>query len=103
MAARLTLRGFIARWKDSQLSERSAAQSHFIDLCEALGEDRPAAVDQTGESFTFEKGLKQTGGAQGWADVWKRHHLAWEYKGSHKDLDTAYRQLQLYQDDLAGC
>ncbi len=36
------------------------------------------------------------GGGDGWADVWRRHCFAWEYKGKHKDLATALRQLQQY-------
>ena len=29
---------FIAKWRASELKERSAAQSHFIDLCRLLGD-----------------------------------------------------------------
>ena len=32
----------------------------------------------------------------GRADVWKRHHFAWEYKGKHADLDAAFAQLRQY-------
>src|SRR5689334_20872836 len=96
----LTLPEFVARWKASQLTERSAAQSHFIDLCEVLGEQRPAAVDQTGESYTFEKGVTTTDDKDGWADVWKRRCFGWEYKGKHKDLIAAYKQLLNYREDL---
>ncbi|WP_415751271.1 type IIL restriction-modification enzyme MmeI [Burkholderia cenocepacia] len=32
----------------------------------------------------------------GGADVWRRHCFAWEYKGKHKDLTTAFSQLQRY-------
>ena len=28
--------------------------------------------------------------------MWKRHHFAWEYKGKHANLDTAFGQLRLY-------
>src|ERR1700693_5214049 len=34
---------FIAKWKATELKERSAAQSHFIDLCRLL--DEPAPTD----------------------------------------------------------
>ena len=47
----LSLPEFVERWKASTLSERAAAQSHFIDLCEVLGHPHPAAADQTGENF----------------------------------------------------
>ena len=42
------------------------------------------------------EGAKKTGGGEGWADVWKRHCFAWEYKGKHHDLNAALRQLQQY-------
>ena len=35
-------------------------------------------------------------GSKGWADVWKRHHFGWEYKGKGKDLKKAFVQLQQY-------
>jgi hypothetical protein len=94
----LTLDQLVARWKHTTLSERSGAQQHFVDLCEVLGQPRPAAVDQTGETYTFEKGVTTTAGGQGWADVWKRGHFAWEYKGRHKDLTAAYQQLLRYRE-----
>ncbi len=84
---------FIAKWEKSELTERSAAQQHFLDLCELLGHPKPAAVDPTGESFTFEKGAAKQGGGDGFADVWKKGFFAWEYKGKHKDLAAAYNQL----------
>jgi hypothetical protein len=90
----------VARWKHATLTERSGAQQHFVDLCEVLGQPRPAAVDQTGETYTFEKGVTKTGGGQGWADVWRRERFAWEYKGRHKDLTAAYQQLLRYREDL---
>jgi type II restriction/modification system DNA methylase subunit YeeA len=96
----LTIPEFVARWKNSQLSERSAAHSHFIDLCELLGQPRPAAVDGDGSTYTFEKGVNKISGGKGFADVWMRHHFAWEYKGKHKDLNTAYAQLLQYREDL---
>ena len=96
----LTLPEFIERWKASELSERAAAQSHFIDLCEVLGQPHPAAADPTGDSFTFEKHVSKLRGGKGYADVWKRGHFAWEYKGKHKDLAAAYAQLADYREDL---
>ena len=86
MPAPLDVPTFVARWQAVTLTERSAAQSHFIDLCDLLGQPRPAAVDQTGAFYTFEKGVKKSSGGDGWADVWKRGYFAWEYKGKYKDL-----------------
>lgn len=87
---------FIAKWKASTLKERSASQSHFNDLCRLLGEPTPTDADPDGTWYTFERGARKTGGGDGWADVWKRRCFAWEYKGKHKDLDTAFAQLQRY-------
>ena len=92
----MTPHEFIRKWRASELKERSAAQEHFIDLCRLLSEPTPAEVDPTGEEYCFERGaLKDTGG-DGWADVWKRHHFAWEYKGQRADLDAAFNQLRQY-------
>ena len=87
---------FIAFWRDSTLKERSGAQGHFIALCGLLGIKSPTEADPHGDWFAFEKGAKKTGGGDGWADVWRRHCFAWEYKGKHKDLKAALRQLQQY-------
>jgi type II restriction/modification system DNA methylase subunit YeeA len=96
----LSLAEFVSRWKASTLTERAAAQSHFIDLCEVLGQPHPAAADQTGDSYTFEKHISLTKGGKGFADVWKRQCFGWEYKGKHKDLNAAYLQLNDYREDL---
>ncbi len=100
MSSHLDVPTFVARWQRSTLTERSAAQQHFLDLCAVLGEPTPAATDPDGTHYTFEKGARKTSGAGGWADVWMRRHFAWEYKGKHKDLTAAYRQIQQYREDL---
>lgn len=87
---------FIAKWRNVELKERSASQSHFIDLCRLLEVDDPTTADPTGEWFTFEMGASKTGGGEGWADVWRKGCFAWEYKGKKKDLDKAFAQLQQY-------
>ena len=92
----ITPAAFIAKWRAAELKERSASQEHFIDLCRLLGEPTPAEADPTGESYCFERGTRKDGGGKGWADVWKRHHFAWEYKGRHADLDAAFDQLRQY-------
>ena len=96
----LSLPEFVERWKASTLSERAAAQSHFIDLCETLQHPHPAAADQTGEGFAFEKRVATAEDGKGFADVWKRGFFAWEYKGKHRDLAAANRQLLRYREDL---
>ena len=87
---------FISKWRASAIKERSASQEHFIDLCRLLGEPTPAKADPTGETYCFECGTRKDTGGDGWADVWKRHHFAWEYKGKRADLDAAFGQLRLY-------
>jgi hypothetical protein len=96
----MTPEQFIQKWSAASLSERSAAQQHFLDVCALLGELTPAAADPTGETFTFEKGGTTATGGHGWADVWKKGSFAWEYKGPGKDLNAAYLQLKKYADML---
>ena len=92
----MTPAAFIAKWRASELKERSGSQEHFIDLCRLLGEPTPAEADPSGERYCFERGARKDTGARGWADVWKRHCFAWEYKGKHADLDAAFAQLRRY-------
>lgn len=92
----MTPAAFVAKWRSAELKERSASQEHFLDLCALLEVETPASADPKGEWFTFEKGASKTGGGEGWADVWRRHCFAWEYKGRKKDLARAFAQLQQY-------
>ena len=94
---------FAAKWRDNARRERASSQEHFIDLCRMLGVQTPNEADPTGEWYTFEAGAERLStGNQGWADVWKRGHFGWEYKGDHADLAAAYRQLLDYREDLAN-
>ena len=92
----MTPGAFIAKWQASELTERAAAQSHFIDVCHLLGEPTPTDADPAGEWYCFERGARKDIGGDGWADVWKRGCFAWEYKGKHKNLDMAFNQLRQY-------
>jgi type II restriction/modification system DNA methylase subunit YeeA len=96
----MTPQEFIAKWKPANLSERSAAQQHFLDLCDLLGQPKPAAADPEGAWYTFERGVHKTGGGEGWADVWWKDKFAWEYKRKRRNLLEAYKQLLLYREDL---
>ncbi|WP_373413539.1 class I SAM-dependent DNA methyltransferase [Ensifer aridi] len=87
---------FLAKWRNFELKERSASQSHFNDLCRLLGVDDPIKADPKGEWFTFEKGATKTSGGEGWADVWRKGCFAWEYKGRAANLDRAFDQLLRY-------
>ena len=102
---------FIAKWSRVTLSERSASQEHFIDLCRLLGQPTPAEHDATGAEYTFEKGVAVTDGASrgakgdnGYADVWWKDKFAWEYKrkDKYKDFIDAYRQLCQYREALGN-
>ena len=97
----LSAADFAAKWRDNARRERASSQEHFIDLCRLLGVPTPAEADPSGESYTFEAGAERLStGGQGWADVWKRGHFGWEYKGDRADLAAAYRQLLDYREDL---
>ena len=88
----MTPKQFIDKWKPIALTERSAAHSHFLVLCNLLGHDDPVTADPVGEWFTFEKSATKTDGGEGFADVWKREFFAWEYK-KKRNLDDALAQL----------
>jgi hypothetical protein len=96
----LTGAEFAAKWRVNRSKERSAAQEHFIDLCQMLGVPTPNEADPSGENYAFEKGASKLLGGQEWADVWKRGCFAIEYKGKHADLNKAYQQLQQYRESL---
>jgi type II restriction/modification system DNA methylase subunit YeeA len=91
---------FVAKWKNSTRTERAAAQEHFIDLCRLVGAPTPNEADGTGDWYAFEKGAEKLDGSNGFADVWKRDHFAWEYKGKRKNLYDAYQQLLQYREAL---
>jgi len=92
---------FVKKWAASTQSERATAQEHFIDLCRLLSEQTPNEADPSGDFYAFEKGAKRPD-SDGFADVWLKNHFAWEYKGKHKDLGIAYKQVQTYREALGN-
>lgn len=92
----MTPQDFLGKWRNVELKERSAAQSHFNDLCALLNVTDPVSADPRGDWFTFEKGANKSSGGNGWADVWRRGCFGWEYKGRHSNLEKAYSQLLQY-------
>lgn len=66
-----------------------------MDLCRLVGHKTPVAFDPSGEIFSFES---PAGG--GFVDVWKKEYFGWEYKGNHKDLESAYDQLLRYREGM---
>ena len=91
---------FIRKWSPGSpahnLNEGAGAHAHFIDLCRLLGVPEPADPDD----YCFERGVTKTGSSatrtEGFADVWKRGHFAWECKASGKSLEGALKQLMMY-------
>jgi hypothetical protein len=96
----MTPQEFQAKWSRASGTERQTYQEHFRDLCALLHQPTPSAADRAGLDYTFEKQVIKSGGGTGFADVWKRGHFGWEYKGDRKDLDAAYTQLLSYKDAL---
>src|SRR5665213_2634299 len=97
----LDIVGFVRKWNASSLTEKSGAQTHFRDLCDALGVAHPNQEDVVGASYIYEKRVSKAGtGEQGFADVWKRGYFAWEYKSKGGDLKKAYKQLNEYHEAL---
>ncbi len=92
----MTAGEFIEKWRAVALNERAVAHEHFLDLCRLLGEQTPVEADPDQEWYRFEKVARKDSGGDGWADVWKREHFAWEYKSQGKDLDAAFQQLRQY-------
>ena len=86
----MTPHAFITKWR------ASASQEHFIDLFRLLGGPTPMRRTVGRESYCFERGAHKDTASDGLADVWKRHHFAWEYKGKRADLYAAFDQLRQY-------
>src|SRR5438874_777679 len=93
---------FVDKWRRSKRTERSAAQEHFLDLCEVLQHPKPGEVDATGAVFTAERRVRKEGGGSGFADFYQRDFFAWEYKKKGADLNDAFNQLLQYSGDLGN-
>ncbi len=107
----MTSAEFKRKWARYEGKESSAYQEHFNDLCRILGHPTPVEADPSGEDFfCFQKGVIKDAELlapdehgkpkKGVADVWYKDHFGWEYKGKHKDLGEAYKQLKLYRESL---
>ena len=93
---------FVDAWANVRLKESAAYVTHFDDLCTLVGHPKPAHMDKTGETFTYQKGAQKEQAGEivgnGFADVWFKDHFAVEYKTArqHKTLAEAFKQLQQY-------
>ena len=96
----MTPQDFIVKWRRNRGQESAGAQEWFLDLCRVVEHGTPAEVDPQQEWYTFERAVREASGRRGRADVYKRGYFAWEFKGLHRDLDAAYRQLQRYREAL---
>ena len=96
----MTPQDFIAKWRRSRGQESAGAQEWFIDLCRVVEHPTPAEMDPRQEWYTFERSVRESTGRRGQADVYKNGYFAWEFKGLHRDLDDAYRQLLRYREGL---
>ena len=93
------LPAFVTKWRDNARRE-SDAREHFIDLCRLVGAPTPNDPGLPAGEYEFEKNAPRTSGGGGRADVWRRGHFGWEYKGAGRDLAAAYRQLLDYREAL---
>lgn len=93
---------FVKKYAALKANERSAAQTHFNDLCELLGVPKPLDYDPAGVQYRFEKKVLKVAGGKGFADVWWNGKFAVEYKGKGADLQKAYGQLLSYREDLGN-
>ncbi len=99
----MTPEKFQEKWENATRTERSAAQEHFLDLCELLGVNKPADDDKHGKTYTFEKlTTRADKGGKAFADVWRQGCFVWEYKGNRRTLREAYAQARLYAADLGN-
>ncbi len=96
----ITPQDFIAKWRRTRGRESAGAQEWFIDLCRVVEHGTPAEVDPRQEWYAFERTVREASGRRGRADVYKQGYFAWEFKGLHRDLDAAYRQLLRYREAL---
>ena len=98
----MTPQQFIVKWKQANLTERSAAQQHFLDLCELLQQPKPAEADPDGTHYTFERGAHKTDGGDGWADVWKKDFFGGVGGATHyrAGANPPNRRMQFDDDTL---
>ena len=77
---------FVSKWQKVELTERSASQQHFLDLCELFDHPKPAQDDPSGERFTFEKGAAKHGGGKGCAVSSTPDALGCESSSAHASV-----------------
>ena len=91
----MTPHEFITKWRASELKERSASKNTPSTFA-GCSASRPRLRPTRPARRTASSGAPEGHRGDGWADVWKRHHFAWEYKGRRADLDAAFGQHRQY-------
>src|ERR1700730_37549 len=89
---------FIARWRGTT---RTRAVGRSGTFPRSVCTPRSTETGRLGSAWHriyLEKSTRKIGDAAGFADVWKRHCFAWEYKGKQANLVKAYAQLKQYAD-----
>lgn len=85
---------FVAKWRSSELKERSASQGHFIDLCPMLGEPTPAeAVRQPHDLYEQCRSEAHARGGETFANLARR--------GIVEEADRLREKRTRRQDALA--
>lgn len=103
------LRALAEKWAGAAVSERAAFQSWALELCDALGVDRPTPPT---EDYQFELPVTVTTrdgeSTTNFIDFWKRSHFAMEAKatdvqdGNDKPLRKAFGQVRNYVAHVFG-
>ncbi len=103
------LKGLAEKWAGAKAAERANAQSYLIELCEALGLERPRPA---GTGYEFELPIKVIARdgteAQNFIDLYKERHFLLEAKdadgGKNTDLllRRAFGQARTYAAHVPG-
>jgi hypothetical protein len=100
--ARDRIQQFLSKWQGSQGNERANYQGFFLDLCEALGVDRPPPKGNIpGDPYCFDKDIQvihKDGITTNFADFYKEGHFLIEAKqgGNSSKRGTAKRGTKTY-------
>ncbi len=101
-ADRQRVQQFLATWQGSQGNERANYQGFFLDLCDALGVDRPPPKGNVaGDPYCFDKDIRvihKDGFSTNYADFYKEGHFLIEAKqgGNSSKRGTAKRGTKTY-------
>ncbi|HEY0971318.1 MAG TPA: DNA methyltransferase [Gemmatimonadales bacterium] len=103
------LNALAAKWAGAKAAERANAQSYLIELCDALGVERPRPA---GSGYEFEfpiRVMTRDGGeAANYIDLYKENHFVLEAKDAEDGKSTdlllrrAYGQARTYAGNVPG-